>query len=45
MFSRTIIDDTVPDGPVERIIEYRAPFQKCNREKDYEVAWDFFSNK
>ena len=45
VFSRTIIDDTVPDGPVERIIEYRAPFQKCNREKDYEVAWDFFSNK
>ena len=44
-FYRTIIDDTVPNGPVERTIEYIAPFVKCNREKDYEVAWHYFENK
>ena len=44
-FYRTIIDDTQPGGPVQRTIEYVAPFDKCNREQDYETAWDFFSNK
>jgi hypothetical protein len=39
---RTIIDDTTPDGPMERTIIYKAPFEKCNREKDYEIAWDYF---
>lgn len=44
-FYRTIIDDTQPGGPVERTIEYVAPFDKCDREKDYETAWEFFSRK
>lgn len=39
---RTIIDDTTPDGPMERTIIYKAPFEKCNREKDYEIAWEYF---
>jgi hypothetical protein len=39
---RTIIDDTTPDGPMERTIIYKAPFVKCNREKDYEIAWEYF---
>ncbi|WP_424686838.1 Eco57I restriction-modification methylase domain-containing protein [Halarcobacter ebronensis] len=39
---RTIIDDTTPDGPVERTIIYKAPFAKCDREKDYEIAWEYF---
>jgi len=37
--SRTIIDDTLPGGSVERIIEYIAPFDKCDREDDYRKCW------
>ena len=44
-FYRTVIDDTVPDGPVERTIEYVAPFDRCDRELDYETAWRFFEEK
>lgn len=44
-FYRTITDDTMPGGPVERTIEYVAPFDRCNREKDYETAWKFFEKK
>lgn len=39
---RTIIDDTTPAGPIERTIIYKAPFAKCDREKDYEIAWEYF---
>ena len=44
-FYRTITDDTIPGGPVERTIEYTAPFVRCDREKDYETAWKFFEEK
>ncbi len=44
-FYRTIIDDTMPGGPVERTIEYDAPFDRCDREQDYETAWKFFEEK
>lgn len=44
-FYRTITDDTMPGGPVERTIEYVAPFDRCDREKDYETAWKFFEEK
>lgn len=44
-FYRTITDDTMPGGPIERTIEYVAPFDRCDREKDYETAWKFFENK
>jgi hypothetical protein len=40
--SRTIIDDTLPGGPVERIITYEAPFDRCDRVGDYRVVWDYF---
>lgn len=40
--TRTFMDDTLPGGPVQRTVEYVAPFDKCDREKDYEVAWRFF---
>jgi hypothetical protein len=43
--TRVILDDTTPDGPSERIIEYVAPFDRCDREKDYETAWKFFEKK
>ena len=42
-FYRTITDDTQPGGPVQRTIEYVAPFDRCDREKDYETAWAYFS--
>ena len=45
IFTRTVTDDTQPGGPTERIIEYAAPFDRCDREKDYEIAWKFFEEK
>ncbi len=40
--TRTIEDDTLPSGPRERVIEYVAPFDRCDREADYATAWKFF---
>lgn len=45
IFTRIIIDDTLPGGPVKRTIEYVAPFDRCDREQDYETAWKFFEKK
>lgn len=39
---KTYIDDTLPGGPTERTIEYKAPFFKPDREEDYRVAWEVF---
>lgn len=44
-FTRTITDDTQPGGPVQRTIEYTAPFTRCDREQDYETVWRFFEEK
>lgn len=44
-FIRKISDDTMQGGPIERTIEYVAPFDRCDREKDYEIAWKFFEEK
>ena len=44
-FYRTITDDSTPGDPVERTIEYVAPFDRCDREQDYETAWKFFEDK
>ena len=43
--TRRIIDDTLPGGPTERTIEYHAPFDRCDRAHDYEVAWESFGRK
>jgi hypothetical protein len=40
--SRTIIDDTLPGGPVERTITYEAPWTLCDRVADYRVVWEYF---
>jgi hypothetical protein len=40
--TRTVQDDTLPSGPRERVIEYVAPFDRCDREQDYATAWRFF---
>jgi hypothetical protein len=43
--SRTIVDDTLPGGPVERTITYEAPFDRCDRVGDYRVVWGYFENE
>lgn len=43
--SRTILDDTLPGGPVERTITYQAPFDRCDRVGDYRVVWEFFNEQ
>jgi hypothetical protein len=42
IIERTILDDTVPNGPVERLIQYVAPFDLCSREQDYQTVWQYF---
>ena len=42
---RTITDDTLSSGPHERTITYEAPFDCCDREKDYETAWTEFERR
>jgi len=40
---RPVTDDTQPGGPVQRSVEYLAPFALANREADYRVAWAHFT--
>ncbi len=42
IIERTILDDTVPNGPIERLIQYVAPFDLCSREQDYQTVWRYF---
>jgi hypothetical protein len=37
--SRNIVDDTLPGGPVERTITYKAPWVRCDRVEDYRLSW------
>ena len=43
--TRTILDDTLPGGPFERVIKYHAPFVRCDREEDYRAAWNAFASR
>ena len=43
--TRRITDDTLPGGPVERTIEYHAPFDRRDREQDYRTAWSAFETR
>ncbi|WP_127716712.1 N-6 DNA methylase [Halobacteriovorax sp. HLS] len=36
--------DVTPGEPSLKKITYKAPFVKCDREEDYEIAWNAFSN-
>lgn len=45
IYERVIMDDTIKDGPIERTIKYKAPFERFDREKDYRIAWDFFTER
>lgn len=40
--TKTFMDDTLPGGPTERTVTYVAPFDRCDREGDYEIAWEAF---
>ena len=42
VITKTYIDDTQSSGPVERPVQYDAPFDCCDREDDYRVAWEYF---
>ncbi|POZ50726.1 Eco57I restriction-modification methylase domain-containing protein [Methylovulum psychrotolerans] len=42
IIERTVLDDTVPNGPIERVIQYVAPFDLCSREQDYQTVWQHF---
>lgn len=44
-YTREISDNTQPGGVKNRIVEYIAPFDRCDREKDYEISWRFFEKK
>ena len=42
---RRRMDDTLRGGLVERSIEYNAPFERCDREDDYRMAWTTFAER
>jgi len=42
---QTVIDDTLPGGPRRKTIVYHAPFERCDRERDYEIAWAAFAQR
>lgn len=42
---RSVMDDTQPHGPVQRVIRYMAPFGLADREADYRVAWAHFAER
>lgn len=43
--TQVVEDDTLPGGPREKTIRYQAPWFRCDREKDYEVAWKHFEER
>lgn len=45
IIERPIIDETQPGGPIQRTIQYTAPFTLADREADYRVAWAHFAKE
>ncbi|GFM89270.1 hypothetical protein PSCICO_46690 [Pseudomonas cichorii] len=45
IIERPILDDTQPGGPIQRTIQYTAPFTLADREADYRVAWSKFESE
>ncbi len=43
--TQVVMDDTLPGGPREKTIVYQAPWVRCDREKDYAVAWEHFTKR
>ena len=44
-YSTEFLDDTMPGGPIERTIIFQAPFDRCDREQDYETVWKHFEDR
>jgi hypothetical protein len=42
---QTVTDDTLPGGPREKRIAYLGPFDRCDREADYRLAWQVFAQR
>jgi len=42
---RPIRDDTLPGGPMDRVVQYVAPFTLADREVDYRTAWEHFEQR
>ena len=45
VIERTVRDGTLPGGPVDRTIQYVAPFTLADREADYRTAWAHFEQR
>jgi len=45
VIERIVWDDTLPGGPVDRVIQYVAPFTLADREADYRTAWAHFESR
>lgn len=45
VFEKIVTDDTIPGGPIERTIQYIAPFDHCDRERDYEITWKNYEER
>lgn len=45
VIARPVRDDTLPGGPVDRTIQYVAPFALADREADYRTAWAHFEQR
>lgn len=42
---RTVEDDTLPSGPCQKTITYVSPWYLPNREEDYRIAWEVFTER
>lgn len=42
---RTVRDETLPGGPIDRVVRYVTPFALADREADYLVAWAHFEQR
>lgn len=42
---RTVQDDTLPTGPRQKVITYVSPWYLPNREEDYKLAWEVFTER
>jgi len=45
VIERPIRDETLPGGPIDRVIYYTAPFALADRENDYRTAWAHFEQR
>ena len=44
-FKHLYTTDALPNGPLEIEMEFVPPYDYCNREADYETAWNLFQER